>query len=72
MQELAPTEDRVVKMEPPDVKRKNAIVLIPESCTKYRCEAPKALCFKRSGSDFDPQAYDLYGEDQHASGGSKS
>ena len=39
--------------------------LIPESCTKYRCEAPKALCFKRSWSDFDPQAYYLYGEDQN-------
>jgi hypothetical protein len=26
---------------------------------------PKALCFKRSWSDFDPQAYYLYGEDQN-------
>jgi len=39
--------------------------LIPESCTKYRSEAPKALCLKGSWSDFDPQAYDLYGEDQN-------
>ena len=39
--------------------------LLPESCTKYRSEAPKALCFKRSWSDFDPQAYYLYGEDQN-------
>ncbi len=39
--------------------------LIPESCTKYRSEAPKALCLKRSWSDFDPQAYYLYGEDQN-------
>ncbi len=23
------------------------------------------MCFKRSWSDFDPQAYDLYGEDQN-------
>ena len=39
--------------------------LIPESCTKYRSEAPKALCLKGSWSDFDPQAYNLYGEDQN-------
>ncbi len=39
--------------------------LIPESCTKYRSEAPKALFLKRSWSDFDPQAYYLYGEDQN-------
>ena len=43
---------------------KNLIVL-PESCTKYRSEAQKALCLKRSWSDFDPQAYYLYGEDQN-------
>ena len=36
--------------------------LIPESCTKYRSEAQKALCLKRSWNDFDPQAYYLYGE----------
>jgi hypothetical protein len=39
--------------------------LLPESCTKYRSEAPKALFLKRSWSDFDPQAYSLYGEDQN-------
>jgi hypothetical protein len=38
--------------------------LIPESCTKYRSEAQKALCLNRCWSDFDPQAYYLYGEDQ--------
>jgi hypothetical protein len=38
---------------------------IPESCTKYCSEAPKALYLKRSWSDFDPQAYFLYGEDQN-------
>jgi len=41
------------------------IKLLPESCTKYRSEAQKALCLKRSWSDFDPQAYYLYGEDQN-------
>jgi hypothetical protein len=40
-------------------------MLIPESCTKYRSEVPKALFLKRSWSDFDPQAYYLYGEDQN-------
>ncbi len=40
-------------------------MLLPESCTKYRSEAQKALCLKRSWSDFDPQAYYLYGEDQN-------
>ena len=39
--------------------------LLPESCTKYRSEAQKALCLKRSWSDFDPQAYYLHGEDQN-------
>ena len=39
--------------------------LLPESCTKYRSEAQKALYLKRSWSDFDPQAYYLYGEDQN-------
>jgi hypothetical protein len=39
--------------------------LLPESCTKYRIEAQKALFLKRSWSDFDPQAYYLYGEDQN-------
>jgi hypothetical protein len=39
--------------------------LIPESCTKYRSEAQKALCLNRCWSDFDPQAYYLYGEDQN-------
>jgi hypothetical protein len=38
--------------------------LIPESCTKYRSEAQNALYLKRSWSDFDPQAYYRYGEDQ--------
>jgi hypothetical protein len=40
-------------------------MFIPESCTKYRSEAQKALCLKRSWSDFDPQAYYPYGEDQN-------
>jgi hypothetical protein len=39
--------------------------LAPEFCTKYRSEAQKALFLKRSWSDFDPQAYYLYGEDQN-------
>ena len=39
--------------------------IIPESCTKYRSEAQKALCLKRSWSYFDPQAYYRYGEDQN-------
>ena len=39
--------------------------ILPESYTKYRSEAQKALCLKRSWSDFDPQAYYLYGEDQN-------
>jgi len=39
--------------------------LILESCPKYRSEAQKALCLKRSWSDFDPQAYYLYGDDQN-------
>ncbi len=39
--------------------------LIPEFCTKYCSEAPNALFLKRSWSDFDPQAYYLYGEDQN-------
>ena len=39
--------------------------LIPEFCTKYRSEAQNALCLKRSWSDFDPQAYNLYGENQN-------
>ena len=39
--------------------------ILPESCTKYRSEAQKALCLKRSWNDFDPQAYYLYGEDQN-------
>jgi hypothetical protein len=38
---------------------------MPESCTKYRGEAQKVLFLKRSWSDFDPQAYYLYGEDQN-------
>jgi len=48
-------------MLPKELKGK----LIPESCTKYRSEAQKAQCLKRSWSDFDPQAYYLYGEDQN-------
>ncbi len=50
------------------VKKKHCLIkknLIPESCTKYRSEAQKALYLKRSWSDFDPQAYYLYGEDQN-------
>jgi hypothetical protein len=43
----------------------SAFFLIPESCTNYRSEAQKALGLKRSWSDFDLQAYDLYGEDQN-------
>ena len=39
--------------------------VLPEFCTKYRSEATKAVCLKRSWSDFDPQAYYLYGEDQN-------
>jgi hypothetical protein len=39
--------------------------LIPEFCSKYRSEAQKALCLKRSWSDFDPQAYYLYDENQN-------
>jgi tetratricopeptide (TPR) repeat protein len=39
--------------------------LIPEFCTKYRSEAKKAVCLRRSWSDFDPQAYYQYGEDQN-------
>jgi hypothetical protein len=41
------------------------INLIPKFCTKYRSGAQKALCLKRRWSDFDPQAYTLYGEDQN-------
>jgi hypothetical protein len=40
-------------------------LLLPEFCTKYRSEAQKALCLNRSWSDFEPQAYYLYGEDQN-------
>jgi hypothetical protein len=40
-------------------------MLVPESCTKCRSEAQKTLFLKRSWSDFDPQAYYLYGEDQN-------
>ena len=43
----------------------SAFFLIPESCTNYRSEAQKALGLKRSWSDFDLQAYTLYGEDQN-------
>jgi hypothetical protein len=39
--------------------------LIPESCTNYRSEVQNALFLKRSWSDFNPQAYYLYGEDQN-------
>jgi len=41
------------------------LIIIPKFCTKYRSEAQKALCLKRSWSDFDPQAYNLYGENQN-------
>ena len=53
------------KKEGKPLLRKTASLLLPESCTKYRSEAQKALCLKRSWSDFDPQAYYLYGEDQN-------
>jgi len=39
--------------------------LLPEFCTRYRNEALKPLCLKRSWSNFDPQANYLYGEDQN-------
>jgi hypothetical protein len=39
--------------------------ILPESCTKCRSKATKAVWLKRSWSDFDPQAYYLYGEDQN-------
>jgi hypothetical protein len=39
--------------------------IVPESCTKYRSKSQKALRLKRSWSDFDPQAYYRYGEDQN-------
>jgi hypothetical protein len=39
--------------------------LLPESSSKYRSKAQKALCLKRSWSDFEPQAYYPYGEDQN-------
>jgi hypothetical protein len=38
---------------------------LTEFCIKYRREAQKALCLKQSWNDFDPQAYNLYGEDQN-------
>jgi hypothetical protein len=44
---------------------KTSRYLFPESCTKYRSEAQKALCLKRRWSDFDPQTYTLYGKDQN-------
>ncbi|MCP4628216.1 MAG: hypothetical protein GY850_32575 [bacterium] len=40
-------------------------ILVPEFCAKYRSEAQKALYLKGSWSDFDPQAYYPYGEDQN-------
>jgi len=40
-------------------------ILLPEFCTRYRSEALKPLCLKRSWSDFDPQALYHYGEDQN-------
>ena len=40
-------------------------IVVPESCTKYHSEATKTVRLKRSWSDFDPQAYYLYGEDQN-------
>jgi hypothetical protein len=43
----------------------NFMRIIPESCAKYRSEAQNALFLKRSWSDFDPQAYYLYGENQN-------
>ena len=45
--------------------KKSLAFLLPESCTNYLREAQKALCLKRSWSDFDPQAYYPYGEDQN-------
>jgi hypothetical protein len=44
---------------------------VPESYTKYRSEAHKTLCAKRSWCNFDPQAYYLYGEDQNHETGFK-
>jgi hypothetical protein len=41
------------------------IEVLPGFYTRYRSEAQKALCLKRSWSDFDPQAYNLYGENQN-------
>jgi hypothetical protein len=54
----------IIKYELDSFRRK-AKKIIPESCTKYSSEAPKALYLKRSWSDFDPQAYYLYGKDQN-------
>jgi hypothetical protein len=38
---------------------------LPEFCAKYRIEALKAFSLKRSRSDYDPQTYSRYGEDQN-------
>ena len=39
--------------------------LMPESCTRYCSEAQKALSLKGDWSNFDSQAYCLYGENQN-------
>ena len=39
--------------------------LLPGFCTRYLNEALKPLCLKHSWSNFDPQAYYLYGEDRN-------
>ena len=51
-------EEELIKTKPDNIQ---ASVIIPEFCTKYRSEAQKALCLKRGWSDFDSQAYYLYG-----------
>jgi len=47
------------------MQNEKPVRILSESCTKYRSEAPNALFLKRSWSDFDPQAYYRYGEDQN-------
>ncbi len=58
---------RGLDLEPYRKEEKEAkkVNFIPEFCTRYRNEALKPLCLKRSWSNFDPQAYYLYGEDQN-------
>jgi len=49
----------------PNTSKQKGQELLPEFCAGYRNEALKPLCLKRSWSNFDPQAYYLYGEDQN-------